>query len=123
MSSNAKLMSIVFNLEDPIFTREYPSDIILFRTFTTLQTNTPIWTPGTTKSIFLTALQVSSSAPLVVQLNRGSNAAFMSITLTTTLATYGMNFPSPITFNPDEIISVTTSTAGTVNITLLGYEF
>lgn len=122
MSSNAKLMSIVFNLEDPLFTREYPSDIVLFRTFTTLQTNTPVWTPGTDKSIFLTALQASAPAPLVVQLNRGNNATFMSIALTNTLATYGISFTSPIEFNPDEIISITTSIAGTINITLLGYE-
>lgn len=122
MGVNTKLMSIVFNLEDPLLTREYPSDIVLFRTFTTLQTNTPIWTPGAGKSIYLTALQVSAPAPLVVQLNRGSNATFMSIALTTTLATYGLSFPSPIEFNPDEVISVTTGSAGTVNITLLGYE-
>ncbi|NYB74972.1 hypothetical protein HZF24_12565 [Sedimentibacter hydroxybenzoicus DSM 7310] len=122
MGVNTKLMSIVFNLEDPLLTREYPSDIVLFRTFTTLQTNTPIWTPGAGKSIYLTALQVSAPAPLVVQLNRGSNDTFMSIALTTTLATYGLSFPSPIEFNPDEVISVTTGSAGTVNITLLGYE-
>lgn len=122
MGDNTKLMSIVFNLEDPLLTREYPSDIVLFQTFTTLQTNTPIWTPDTDKSIFLTALQVSAPAPVVVQLNRGSNAAFMSMTLTSTLATYGMSFSSPIEFNPDETISVTTDIAGTVNITLLGYE-
>ncbi|QIB69298.1 hypothetical protein Ami103574_08165 [Aminipila butyrica] len=122
MDSNTKLMSIVFNLEDPLLTIEYPSDILLFKTFTTLQTNAPIWTPGTNKSIFLTALQVSSSSSLVVQLNRGNNATFMSITLNSTLATYGLSFPSPIEFNPGEIISLTTSAAGTVNITLLGYE-
>lgn len=122
MDNNTKLMSIVFNLEDPLLTREYPSDIVLFRTFTVLQTNTPIWTPGADKSIFLTALQVSAPAPLAVQLNRGNNAAFMSIALTNTLATYGISFPSPIEFNPNEIISITTSIAGTVNITLLGYE-
>ncbi len=123
MGSNTKLMGIVFNFEDPIFTREYPSDIILFRTFTTLQTNTPIWTPATNKRIFLTALQVSSLVPLVVQLNRGNNATFMSIALTNTLATYGISFPSPIQFNPDETIFITTSVAGTINVTLLGYEF
>ncbi len=122
MGDNTKLMSIVFNLEDPLLTKEYPSDIVLFQTFTTLQANTPIWTPGADKSIFLTALQVSAPAPIVVQLNRGNNAAFMSMALTSTLATYGISFPSPIKFNPDEIISVTTNTAGTVNITLLGYE-
>ena len=123
MGSNTKLTSIVFNLEDPIFTREYPSDIVMFQTFTTIQTNTTIWTPSTGKSIFLTALQVSAPAPLVVQLNRRNNAAFMSIALTSTLATYGISFPSPIEFDSDETISMTTSTAGTVNITLLGYEF
>ncbi len=122
MGDNTKLMSIVFNLEDPLLTREYPSDIVLFQTFTTLQTNTPIWTPDTDKSIFLTALQVSAPAPVVVQLNRGSNAAFMSMALTSTLATYGMSFSSPIEFNPDETISITTDIEGTVNITLLGYE-
>lgn len=122
MDNNTKLMSIVFNLEDPLLTREYPSDIVLFRTFTTLQTNTPIWTPSTDKSIFLTALQVSAPSPLVVQLNRGNNATFMSIALTNTLATYGISFSSPIEFNSDEIISITTNIAGTVNITLLGYE-
>ncbi len=122
MDGNAKLMSIVFNLEDPLFTREYPSDIVLFQTFTVLQTNTPIWTPGANKSIFLTALQVSAPSPLVVQLNRGNNAAFMSIALTNSLATYGISFSSPIEFNPDEIISITTNAAETVNITLLGYE-
>lgn len=122
MSNNTKLMSIVFNLEDPIFTREYPSDILLFQSFTTIQTNTPIWTPATDKSIFLTALQVSSLVPMVVQLNRGNNA-FLSIALTNTLATYGISFPSPIKFNPNEIITISTSIAGTVNITLSGYEF
>ncbi|WP_312813752.1 hypothetical protein [Sedimentibacter sp.] len=122
MGVNTKLMSIVFNLEDPLLTREYPSDIVLFRTFTTLQTNTPIWTPGAGKSIYLTALQSSAPAPMVVQLSRGSNDTFMSIALTTALATYGLSFPSPVEFNPDEVISVTTGSAGTVNITLLGYE-
>ena len=122
MGVNTKLMSIVFNLEDPLLTREYPSDIVLFRAFTTLQTNTPVWTPDTGKSIYLTALQVSAPAPLVVQLSRGNNEDFMSIALTNTLATYGLSFPSPIEFNPDEVISVTTDSAGTVNITLLGYE-
>lgn len=122
MGVNTKLMSIVFNLEDPLLTREYPSDIVLFRTFTTLQTNTPIWTPGAGKSIYLTALQSSAPAPMVVQLSRGNNDTFMSIALTTALATYGLSFPSPVEFNPDEVISVTTGSAGTVNITLLGYE-
>lgn len=123
MDNNTKLMSIVFNLEEPLFTREYPSDIILFNTFSSIQTNTTIWTPESSMSIFLTAFQVSTSVPMVITLNRESNAPFMSIILTDTLASYGESFPSPIKFEPDEIISITTNVIGTINITLLGYEF
>ncbi|MCK9444540.1 MAG: hypothetical protein M0Q14_08445 [Tissierellaceae bacterium] len=122
MNNNAKLMSIVFDLGEPLFTREYPSDIVQFQTFTTVQTNTPIWTPGANNSIYLTALQISSLAPVVVEINRENNSPFMSIAITDTLATYGISFSSPIKFNPDEIISITTSAASTVSITLLGYE-
>ena len=60
---------------------------------------------------------------MVITLNRESNAPFMSIILTDTLASYGESFPSPIKFEPDEIISITTNVIGTINITLLGYEF
>lgn len=124
MGDYTELMSIVFNLEDnPLWTREYPSDTILFQSFSTIQTNTPIWTPDSGKSIFLTSLQVSAPAPLAINLNRGGNLPFMSIILTNTLATYGESFPSPIRFNQDEVISITTTTAGPINITLLGYEF
>ncbi len=49
MGDNTKLMSIVFSLEDPLITREYPSDIVLFRTFTSAQTNTALWTPASGK--------------------------------------------------------------------------
>ncbi len=124
MDNNTKLMSIVFNLEEnPLFTREYASDIVLFQTFSTIQTNTTVWTPDSGKSIFLTAFQVSASTPLSIQLRRGSNNPFLSIILTTTLASYGESYSSPIKFNPNEIISVNTSAAGTVNISLMGYEF
>ena len=122
MDNNTRLMSIVFNLDEPLLIREYPSDIVLFNTFSTIQTNTPIWTPSSDRSIFLTALQVSASVPLVINLNRESNAPFMSIILTSSLASYSESFPSPIKFMPDEVISITTSATGTTNITLLGYE-
>lgn len=122
MDNNTRLMSIVFNLDEPLLIREYPSDIVLFNTFSTIQTNTTIWTPSSDKSIFLTALQISSSVPLTITLNREGNAPFMSIILTSSLASYGESFPSPIKFMPDEVISITTSAIGTTNITLLGYE-
>ncbi|EHQ90644.1 hypothetical protein [Desulfosporosinus youngiae] len=120
MGDQTRLMSIV--LEEPLVTREYPSDIVFFRTFTTAQTNTTIWTPASGQSIFMTAWQVSASVPVVIQLNRGSNSVFMSIMLTSSLATCSESFLSPIRFNPDEAVSVTTSAAGTVNVTLIGYE-
>lgn len=122
MGDQTKLMSIVFNLEEPLLTREYPSDIILFQTFTAIQTNTPIWTPASGKSIFMTALQVSAAVPVVIKLNRGGYSPFMSIILTSSLATCSESFPSPIRFNPDEAVSITTSAAGTVNVSLIGYE-
>lgn len=121
---NTKLMSIVFNFEEnPLVTRGYASDIVLFQNFSTVQTNTVLWTPDTGKSIFLTALQISAAIPVAVQLNRGSNSPFLSVILTSALATYGESFPSPIKLNPNEGITVTTNAAGSVNISLIGYEF
>lgn len=122
MNNNTKLMSIVLNLDEPLLVREYPSDIVMFNSFSTLQTNRPIWTPSSGKSIFLTAFQVSSSVPLVISLNRENNSPFLSIILTNSLASYGESFPSPIKFMTDEIITITTNATGITNITLLGYE-
>lgn len=122
MNNNTKLMSIVLNLDVPLSTIEYPSDIVMFHTFSTAQTNTTIWTPDSGKGIFLTAFQVSASVPMVINLNREGNVPFMSTILTATLATYGESFPSPIEFIADEAISITTNATGTTNITLIGYE-
>lgn len=123
MDNNTKLMSIVLNLEGDLFlTREYASDIIIFRTFSSVQTNAPIWTPASGKSIFLTALQVSASSPAIITLNRENNNPFISIILTNTLATYSESFSSPIRFKLDEGITITSNTTETINITLLGYE-
>lgn len=113
----------IFNEETmPLFTHEHASDIILFNTFSTIQNNNPIWTPTTGKSIYLTALQASSLVALTVTLNRAGNTPFLSIVLTTALATYSESFPSPVRFVPGEVLSLSTSVAGTVNITLIGYE-
>ncbi|WP_312701807.1 hypothetical protein [Sedimentibacter sp.] len=121
MGVNTKLMSIVFNLEDPLLTREYPSDIVLFRTFTTLQTNTPIWTPDAGKSIYLTSVQVS--APLAASiLFSDDNMDFLSLRITQPFGTVSRVFPSEYRLtagNPlklstsDEEISCNTSGAAT----------
>lgn len=122
MGTNTRLMSLVFDIDDPLYTREYASDIIKYRTFSTIQTNVSIWTPATGKSIYLTAMEVSTSAPTTITLARNTNTAFMSIVLTSSLATYSESFPSPIKFNIDEIIHLSTNAATNVNITLFGYE-
>ena len=113
----------VFNDElSPLFTREQTSNIIRFNTFSSAQTNTSLWTPGTGKRICLTAMETSSLAALVVTLNRAGNAAFLTVVLTTTLATYGEGFSSPVIFAANESITLTTNAAGTMTITLIGYE-
>jgi len=121
MGVNTKLMSIVFNLEDPLLTREYPSDIVLFRTFTTLQTNTPIWTPDAGKSIYLTSVQVS--APLAASILFSDDIMdFLSLRITQPFGTVSRVFPSEYRLtagNPlklstsDEEISCNTSGAAT----------
>lgn len=123
MDYKTRINNNVFNDETrPLFTQEYASDIILYNTYSTVQNNSPIWIPAAGKRICLTAIQTSSLLALTLTLNRAGNEPFLSIVLTATLATYGESFSSPLRFEPDEIISLTTSNVGTMNITLMGYE-
>lgn len=123
MDDKTRLNNSVFNDEiSPLFTRENASNIIRFNTFSAIQTNTAIWTPSSGKRIFLTAMETSALSAVVVTLNRAGNAPFLSVILTTTLATYGESFPSPVKFAANEAISLTTSAAIAMNITLFGYE-
>ncbi len=123
MDSNSRTNSSVFNYESsPLFTRESASTKVLYNTFSTAQNNTAVWTPASGKRIYLTAVETSALAALVVTLNRAGNAPFLTVNLTTSLATFGESFPSPIKFNLGEAITLTTSTSGTMYITLIGYE-
>lgn len=113
----------VFNDEvRPLFTREQTSNIALYNTFATVQTNTALWTPATGKRICLTAIEASSLAALVVTLTRTGNAPFLSVVLTTTVSAFSESFPSPFIFSTNERISLTTNASGTMYITLIGYE-
>lgn len=113
----------VFNDElSPLFTREQVSNIVRFNTFSAIQTNTNLWTPAAGKRICLTAVATSALAALVVTLNRTGNAPFLSVVLTTTLATFSESFSSPVIFAVNESITLTTSVLGTMTITLIGYE-
>lgn len=123
MDNDTRVNNNVFNEEiNPLFTREQASDTILFNTFSTVQTNTPLWTPAAGKRICLTALQTSAPAALTVTLNRAGSTPFLLIVLTSALAAYSESFSSPVRFLPDEAISLTTSTSGILSITLVGYE-
>lgn len=113
----------VFNDEQsPLFTREQTSNIIRFSTYSTAQTNAPLWTPAAGKRICLTAVEISAQAVMVVTLTRTGSSPFLTIVLTTTQATFSESFASPIIFAADEIISLTTNASGTMTITLIGYE-
>ncbi len=123
MDKKFRVNNNVFNYEgSPLFTRENASNRILYNTFTTAQTNTTIWTPAAGKSIYLTAVQASSLSALTITLNRAGNAPFLSIVLTSSFAAFGESFSSPVKFLANEVITLTTSAAGTIYITLLGYE-
>lgn len=113
----------VFNDEvRPLFTREQTSNIVLYNTFATAQTNAALWTPAAGKRICLTAIEASSLAALVVTLSRTGNAPFLSVVLTTTVSAFSESFPSPVIFSANERISLTTNASGTMYITLIGYE-
>ncbi len=113
----------VFNDElRPLYTREQASNVIRFNTYSTIQTNTAIWTPATGKRICLTALAASAPAAMVITLSRAANASFLVIVLTATLATFSESFSSPLIFAVNERISLTTTVQQTVNITSMGYE-
>jgi len=108
MGVNTKLMSIVFNLEDPLLTREYPSDIVLFRTFTTLQTNTPIWTPDAGKSIYLTSVQVSGPLAASILLS-DDDTDFLSLRITQPFSTVNQVFPSEYRLTAGNPLKLSTS--------------
>lgn len=91
MDNNTKLMSIVFNLDEPLFVREYPSDIVLFNTFSTIQTNTPIWVPKPNKSVFLTAVQATAPLPISIILSDGEDN-FLSLRITEPFCTVSQRF-------------------------------
>jgi len=123
MKSKISLNDNVFNSpKNPLFTREHASDRIIYNTFSTVQTNTPLWTPSAGKKIFLTAMQISALSPLTVTFEKANNEPFMSIVMTAEMATYSETFSSPVVFDVNEAISISTNAAGTVNITLFGYE-
>lgn len=115
--------SIIFS-DNNLPVAQTSATIIKYNLFSAIQTNTVLWTPATGKKIYLTSIVTSSLITLNVNFERASNVVFLvgSITALAPLP-YVVSFFSPIRFNTNESISVTTSAIGAVNITLMGYEF
>lgn len=102
---------------------EIPSIIIKYNSFSTSQTNTVLWTPASGKSIYLTSIAICSLITINVSLQRASNVVFLVAGFSAlSPLPYTTSFFSPIKFNSNESISITTSAVGTVHITLFGYE-
>jgi hypothetical protein len=104
---------------------ENPSSQIIYKGFTSAPTNQVLWTPQTGNSIFLTGIEISSTLPLAVtavNLQRAGNSIFLVARFSTTSpAPFVQSFFSPLQFNKNESISVT-STLTIIDITLFGYE-
>lgn len=105
-------------------TIEMASNIIRYNSFSTSQTNTVLWTPAAGKSIYLTGISMTTLVSLNATLQRAGNAPFLAVQFSSllSLAPYNISFSSPIKFNVNESISITTSAVGTFNVTLFGYE-
>lgn len=113
----------VFNdASKPLNILAIPSTVIKFNSFVTSQTNTNLWTPATGKSIYLTAIQISAAVTAKISLQRANNAVFAVINLTTSITSYNANYFSPIMFNSNESITLTSTNLGEIDITLFGFE-
>jgi hypothetical protein len=100
------------------------SSTIIYSELTT-PTNQILWTPQSGKRIFLTGIEISTTLPLVVNtvsLQRAGNTVFLVARFSTTSpAPFVQSFFSPLQFNTNESISVT-STIATVDVTLFGFQ-
>lgn len=104
-----------------------PSSSIVYNHLPAASTNVVLWTPQLDKSIFLTGIEISAelqAAVPTVYLQRGGNAVFLVARFSTTTpseSVFVQSFFSPVQFNVNEPISVT-SALTLLDITLFGYE-
>ncbi|WP_432409536.1 hypothetical protein [Wukongibacter sp. M2B1] len=105
-------------------TSETPSTIIRYDSFALAQSDTVLWTPSSGKNIYLTSIQMSTLITQTVTLSGSNNGIFLVTRFNGTIAaiSYSSNFFSPIKFDTNENISITSNGVGTLDITLLGYE-
>lgn len=97
----------------------------VYNTFATAPSDVVLWTPATGKRIYLTGVEISAvpaSGTAEVTLERTDNAAFLVARFVAgAQLNYAQTFFSPVVFNVNEPISVT-SDATTLDVTLFGYE-
>ena len=100
--------SILQNNEQVLFTMEESSDMIKYHSFGTLSQKETIWIPELNKSIFLTAVQVSS--PLATSILLGdSDSNFLSLRITEPFGTVSQHFSSAHKLEVNDALMVSTS--------------
>jgi hypothetical protein len=92
-----------------------PSNIIKYNNGSALT-----WTPGSGKSIYLTAVQIAGliSTSLNITLSGSVVGKILTVELTSAINTYTACFLSPVQFSVNESLSASASPG----ITLIGYE-
>lgn len=92
-----------------------PSNIIKYNNGSSLT-----WTPGSGKSIYLTAVQIAGliSTSLNITVSGSVVGTFLTVELTSAINTYTASFLSPIKFKVNETLTAPASPG----ITLIGYE-
>lgn len=120
--------SILQSNQQILFTMEEGSDMIKYHSFGTLPTKETIWIPGTDKSIFLTAVQVSSPLPVSILLSDGNNN-FLSLRISEPFSTVSQHFSSAYRLETNNALMVSTSDEevecnifGAINATQVDYN-
>jgi hypothetical protein len=100
--------SILQNNQQILITMEESSDTIKYQSFSILSTKENIWTPGTQKSIFLTAVQVSAPLAVSILLSDGDDN-FLSLRITKPFSTVSQHFSSAYKLKINNSLMVSTS--------------
>lgn len=98
---------------------EMPSTIIKYSSFSTIQSHTVLWTPAAGKRIYLTAIDISPAAAVIINLEKSNNSVFLAIQFVGNILPYDRSFSSPVILSG---INISITTAILVNITLYGFE-
>ena len=101
-----------------------PSNTIKYLSSSALTGHNLIWQPQNGKSIYLTAVNISSLISLNVTLEHGASFTDFLTTGFNALAPvpFYSSYLSPIKFSKNESLYVSATVSGLVSISLFGYE-